>query len=201
MAKASLPNSNSKNKVCSVAGCALAARSKGYCSLHYARFKRTGDPLKVRYLLGTGNTPEARFWSRVDRSGTCWLWKGSTANDGYGSVTWNGRLYRCSHVAIFLTHGQWPARFVLHKCDNPPCVNPEHLYEGGHVENSQDKVSRGRQSRGEKHGNSKLTEMQVVEIKKLIAARATQTEIARRFGVDQSAISLIATGKMWQHVK
>jgi hypothetical protein len=91
----------------------------------------------------------ARFWARVDRSGDCWVWTGSVAKKGYGLV--KVRLgYRQSksmqthRVSFALATGAFPAGMVLHHCDNPPCVRPDHLYAGTAADNAQDRKRRGR---------------------------------------------------------
>lgn len=140
-----------------------------------------------------------RFWEKVDKRGTCWLWTAYRDRDGYGKL--QGRHgeapMHAHHVAIFLTKGRWPKQMVLHKCDNPSCVRPSHLFEGTAQDNSSDMVSKGRTRapRGEKNGRSKLTKKLVRVIR---TSTETQAALARRIGVHQSTISLVRSRRTWR---
>lgn len=87
-----------------------------------------------------------RFWLRVDRSGDCWRWTGTHKATGYGRLSWGGRRAAPAHrVAWELTHGVIPdGVHVLHRCDNPTCVNPAHLFLGTHADNMSDRREKGR---------------------------------------------------------
>jgi hypothetical protein len=90
-----------------------------------------------------------RFWSKVDIRGPneCWPWKAYRTKKGYGRFSFNGRkdhkVVRANRCAFFLTHGYWPEN-GLHTCDNPPCCNPAHVYDGTPKQNTADMLSRGR---------------------------------------------------------
>jgi hypothetical protein len=87
-----------------------------------------------------------RFWSKVDKSGECWLWTAYRDHSGYGIFGLNGRNQRAPRVAYELLVGPIPqGMYILHSCDNPPCVNPSHLRVGTNLENVQDKMNRGRE--------------------------------------------------------
>lgn len=93
-----------------------------------------------------------RFWSKAFQPGPdeCWTWMRGTFRKGYGEFRWKGRSWLAHRVAYLLTHGVLtPGLNVLHTCDNPPCVNPAHLYEGTCQQNSDDMVARNRQARGD----------------------------------------------------
>jgi hypothetical protein len=102
-----------------------------------------------------------------------------------------------------LNFGEIPPRmFVCHRCDNPACINLEHLFLGTNQENMKDMKEKGRQAKGSKQGNSKLNEKQVLEIKRDLAeTNLTNREIGKKYGVSKDAISNIKTGKRWSHVK
>lgn len=89
-------------------------------------------------------TPE-QFWARVERGDGCWLWQGMTISGGYGRVGWRGMKAVAHRVAWELTYGPIPeGLWVLHRCDNPPCCNPEHLFLGSRLDNIADMVAKGR---------------------------------------------------------
>jgi len=149
---------------------------------------------------------EERFWHKVDRRGEdeCWPWLGSIGKHGYGF------LYRgkedggmvTSHRASWLIHNGpiEDGLFVLHHCDVRECVNPRHLYLGDVRDNARDAVARGRVPRGERAGASKLTESDVIEIRRLSGEGVLQREIAERFGIQRGQVSRIVHRHQWRHV-
>ncbi len=144
------------------------------------------------------------FLSHVadDHSG-CLVWTGCNIH-GYGRVTIGGKLFSSHRVAWEIANGPIPdGQVVRHKCDNPPCVNPEHLELGTYKENSGDMVARGRSNgpRGERSGNAVLTLKNVSVIKQhLIAGTKTQAELARTYDCSVSAINAIRLNITWRCV-
>ena len=143
---------------------------------------------------------ESRFSGMIDKNGLllhpdlgqCWGWKGSVDKHGYGQ--W-GRSEECNEsyahrVSWMLHYGPIPVcRHVLHRCDNPPCCNPEHLFLGDQDDNMKDAASKSRLPRDTKHHLNKLTIPQVLEIRRLLRrGELTQREIGERFGVTRGAI-------------
>src|SRR6266566_1485071 len=117
----------------------------------------------------------ALFWAKVDKAyGDCWIWTGSRDNYGYGLLTIQRRLYTASRVSYFIANGPIPnGMLVCHHCDNPPCVNPSHLFIGSHKRNIQDSLVKGRCAA------IKLTENQVREIRRRHREnRETDTSLA-----------------------
>ena len=148
----------------------------------------------------------ARFWEQVDRSAgddNCWPWTGRTRK-GYGYLALLGREVRATRIVWLLTYGSIGSELnACHRCDNPACVNPNHLFMGTHQENMDDMANKGRRAPaliGQKHPMAKLTDVDVREVKRLLAAGLSQHAIAAHFKVTQSTISWIATGKHWGHV-
>lgn len=144
-----------------------------------------------------------RLTSKIeyDPNGGCWLWSGLTHPFGHGTIGVNGKNTLTHRFAWTLWRGEIPAgRHVLHKCDVPQCVNPDHLYLGSDKENARDRVERGRQVRGSRNGRSKLTEAQVLSIRSRIAAGEQQKDIAADVGLVPSAISRIHTRENWPHL-
>jgi hypothetical protein len=148
----------------------------------------------------------ARFFRKVDYQGSvpgpcpslgpCWIWTGSRNGGGYGSIKVGGRTLLAHRFAWVLHHGQLTAdQQVLHRCDNPPCVNPRHLFLGNPAMNCDDKHSKGRQ--GPRTGNPRLTPEDVVAIRVAHAGGTKQTTLAKRFGVTQVNISRIILRKTW----
>lgn len=145
------------------------------------------------------------FWEcmTITESG-CWEWQGYREPAGYGQVRVERKLYKTHRYAFEQIHGHSP-EVVLHKCDNPPCCNPEHLIGGTHADNVADRVSKGRTRTGQIHGEAnnfaKLTADQVLAIRAAYAAGGiTQTDLARQYNVTQSAIYLIVNRKKWSHL-
>jgi hypothetical protein len=144
-----------------------------------------------------------RFNLHIDRSGDCWEWTASKFKSGYGIFTINKKPFRAHRIAFTLY--KMPSipdgLHVLHKCDNPSCVNPDHLFLGTHQDNMTDMCKKGRHVtnplKGETAVNSKLTDDQVKSIKK---DTRLQRIIAAEYGVHQVLISRIKTGKAWVHV-
>jgi hypothetical protein len=140
--------------------------------------------------------------ARVDDASSCWLWMGWRNKNGYGQV--KGGLYRnkTAHRVVW-THVNGPipdGLWVLHRCDNPPCVRPDHLFLGTPSDNAADMVAKGRQARGAMKSTTILTADQVREIRLLRAAGLRQKDIAERFGVCRATIGHILTGRQWTHV-
>lgn len=146
------------------------------------------------------------FWSNVDQSGgpdACWPWMRSKNHLGYGNVSWDGKVRRSHRVAYLLANGRWADGETMHICDNRACCNPAHLIEGTHADNMADMKAKGRRkgiNTGERNGRAKLTEVDVREIKRLLATGMSQDEIAFQYGVCQTQISKIERGKAWRDV-
>lgn len=114
---------------CSVEGCARPYRCSGYCDLHYRRWLNNGDPLAVSFIRGDD---EARLWSKVAVTPSCWLWQGNTDRDGYGCLEVAGRFTRAHRFAYELLVGPIPEGLTLDHvwergCRHHNCVNPAHL--------------------------------------------------------------------------
>jgi len=145
--------------------------------------------------------PMERFWPKVDKSGDCWEWTGCRHPEGYGRFNPYGEIIN-SHRFIFELEGSDipSGMIVCHHCDNPPCVNPDHLYLGTHMDNTRDKINRGNQLRGEDHPRSKLSEENVKEIRDGIANGIECKFFAKQFNLSTSNISSIKNRKSWKHI-
>lgn len=132
----------------------------------------------------------------------CWEWTGAKDWDGYGRMRIGGRRSARAHrIAWAIANRSDPGSlFVCHRCDNPSCVRPGHLYLGTALQNNRDKIERGRTNwaRGSRVGTSKLTDEQVEAVFALYkSGNVRQKDIARQFGVSQSAVQLVLSGKNW----
>lgn len=155
-----------------------------------------------------GPMESVRFWANVDKSGECWEWAGTRNKQGYGVVTAFG--CRSAHRASWTeANGPIPRGMVIcHKCDNPPCVRPDHLFLGTHAENMRDAISKGRmyfqkhpeKVRGEANRFAKLTNAQAISI---LQARmeelATCEELAKANGVSTVVVQDLLAGRGWKH--
>lgn len=153
-----------------------------------------------------------RFWKKVDRSGgpnACWPWLGTTNQQGYGICPTPGPGgSRLAHrVAYEMTNGFLPAgQCALHRCDNPPCCNPAHLWSGTRPDNSADMARKGRAGHagggpeGEANGAARLNPEKVVAIRAARARGRSLYRIADDFGVSRMTISKVVKRETWQHV-
>lgn len=178
------------------------------------------EKLAMQIDLTKYPTLEKRFWAKVDKTpghgpwGDCWIWTAFTNEKGYGKINPGGaglsplRAHRVSYV--FAYGPIEDAIKVLHRCDNPPCVRPAHLFIGTVADNQRDMVLKGRGSkgerhrarmqRGERHHNAKLTEGKVRDIRRRRSAGATYNELIKDFHVSKSVIACVVNRKTWTHI-
>ena len=155
---------------------------------------RTGRPeTPVRY----------RLLAKIDFDATpgCWEWSGAKVSQGYGLIKRkDGAQLRAHRVAYQLAYGEiLSGMLVCHRCDNPPCIRPSHLFLGSHDENMADMVIKGRSARmlGDSNGRAKLTTEAVVSIR---ASIGSYSRIARQYGVSPSAVGAIKRRERWAHL-
>lgn len=143
-----------------------------------------------------------RFMSYVDKTRNCWLWKRSTDTNGYGQFYIVKKKHVAHRFAWKMIRGSIPrGLFVLHRCDNPPCVNPKHLFLGTQADNIHDMMAKGRMRSyfggGEQNFQAKLTFKQVAEIRRLRGVRL-QRDIAANFGVSRKTVGAIQRMETWK---
>lgn len=152
-----------------------------------------------------------RFWSKVDRGGPddCWRWQGTVTTGGYGTMrlTKGGRAQvTASRIAFYVATGHHPGDlFVCHRCDNPICVNPAHLFVGSQKDNMQDCAIKGRCRTGDlpkglAHHNARLDPLKVRAIRGRVRGGESMASVARAHGVSETAISRVVQGITWRHV-
>jgi transposase len=145
------------------------------------------------------------FLTFVDVSGSdgCWIWKGAKTPRGYGQARYFGKTWKAHRLSYLFHVGDIPEGMsVCHRCDNPTCVNPSHLFLGTHDDNMQDMRAKGRNvaQPGTKNGRAKLTRNDVIAIREMAATGTRTGTIARQFGVSGQTVFGIVTGREWKHV-
>lgn len=148
---------------------------------------------------------EERFWDHVEAGSPdgCWEWAGAKVH-GYGFLRGGigrPRWVKAHRLSWEIAHGEPvpEGRQVLHHCDNPPCVNPAHLYVGGYAENMRDRAvrDRGKEQRGSSNTNAKVSDADVAAIRETIKTGRSQAEVGRMFGLSQPQVSRIVRGVSW----
>ncbi len=160
----------------------------GRSSMRRPRFKNTAENV-------------SRFFKRSDPD-SCWEWFGYRHRQGYGRFGLNGKFVLAHRHVYEQAFGKIPKGMsVCHSCDNPPCVNPNHLFLGTHQENMHDAATKRRFVHGAKSPLAKLTDEKVRLIRSLyMAGGISQRKIAKMFGVSSSGIARIISRKLWSHV-
>ncbi len=141
-----------------------------------------------------------RFHAKYQRRGDheCWFWASNKQLNGYGTFTVGNRPVKAHRIAYELAYGLIPdGMSILHRCDQPDCVNPAHLFVGDHTANMRDAANKRRLS-VPRPNKQRLTDAQCDEIVALVAAGAKQLDVARDFGVSRTLVSLLANGKRRQ---
>jgi hypothetical protein len=163
--------------------------------------------MKLNEIPRLTEKDKKRFFDKVKKTKGCWEWIASKNQYGYGHFWINKFLFLASHRISWMIHnGKIPKGIcVLHHCDNPSCVRPDHLWLGTKGDNAIDMVRKGRNKygdvRGEKNGCAKLVKKQILKIKKLwITKKFIQKELAKNFGISQQQISRILNRNRWKHV-
>lgn len=160
-------------------------------------------PSHLKSTLAKGTDLE-RFLSRLSVRKECWEWTGSIGKGlkNYGRFKVDGGWVFAHRYAWFLATGHAPPNdlMVRHTCDNPPCVRPSHLLLGTHLDNVADKVARGRQPRGVTHPLAKLTEADVIAIRKASAGGESYSALGRQYGVTFHNIRRICLRLTWPHI-
>jgi hypothetical protein len=215
-----------ETKICEVCGKSFRTRTATqagrYCSRPCYAKARTLEPIPCAYcgVMFTPNkttsiycgkpcsnraralSPQERFWRHVARTPECWLWTGGKSGDGYGAFTVEaGKQVGAHRYAYMLHYGDPGDQHVLHECDNPICVRPQHLFIGVHQDNVDDMVQKERHPHGEAHGMHKLTEDQVREIRsRYEGGGISTTKLAEEYGLNQKTVWEIIHRILWKHV-
>jgi len=179
--------------ICKQPGCDRPHKARGWCQLHYRRWRMHGDPSRGRAPL------QERFWKFVDKRSDdeCWPWLGYKDVAGYGRIGFKHVPQLASRVSYELHFGTIPqGNVVCHACDNPECVNPSHLWLGSQKDNLRDMYRKGRNNHARK-----LTTTQAREARRLRERGWSYQRIGNRYGVTREAIRAICVGRNWKHLR
>jgi hypothetical protein len=145
--------------------------------------------------------PLRRFWSRVRKTDGCWDWTGAPDNKGYGHISIERRKVLVHRFVYALERGAIPAGIdVLHSCDNRACVNPDHLFLGTQVDNTRDMIAKGRHARGERMGNTHLTDADAQRIRELHRQGLRPKQLSAMFDVTPQVVGNIVAHRTWRHL-
>ena len=187
---------------CKIDHCSYEVFAKGLCSRHYQAQRKYGDPLKVVQKQHHGLTLKDRFFRYVRQTDGCWEWLSYIDPQGYGRLNYKGRPMLASRISYLIHFGEIPeGQGVCHKCDNPSCTNPDHLFLGTQADNVADMHSKGRGRKrgmkGTEHHHSKLTDDDVRAIRQ---SAESDSSLAKQYSVSRPTIYAIKRGLTWKHV-
>lgn len=146
---------------------------------------------------------ESDFMWQVFFTTGCWLWGGEYTDHGYGFYDIGGKKVGAHRVSYMIANGAIPkGALVCHRCDNPSCVNPEHLFLGTHLDNCRDKIRKGRANpaKGMRSAHAKLTNAKVREIRKKRSEGAKIVRLAEEYGVGYGCIERVVHRQSWKHI-
>ena len=194
-------------KLCGIKGCDLPVLALGLCNKHWQRNRKYGSPMATKSHSGAmkGLSAKERFDLQIKLTDGCWLWAAATDKDGYGRFrgVYDGIAHTIAHRYSWELHNKQhipKGMFVCHKCDNPRCVNPDHLFLGTPKENTQDMIAkdRRRNPKGEQVKKAILKESDVLLI---LADARPYAQIAADYGVAATTIGSIKSRHSWSHLE
>ncbi len=187
---------------CLIEGCEREWIARHLCKKHYRQVTQEGRLAEFGKRFPPILT-DTDFWQRAiitANPAKCWEWQRGFEAGGYGHAHIKGKQWKAHRYSWFLTAGYDSKVNICHRCDNPKCINPNHLFEGDHKANSQDMVNKGRVQRGEKHYLSNLSEQDVLTIRSMVGDGSTHQSVADQFNVVRETVSQIIQRKTWKHI-
>ena len=185
-------------RICSIEGCEKPHKARGWCMTHWSRWSKTGDPGPAERLVATADMTPLERLTRIGWTVTatgCWEWNGARHRQGYGHIQIDGVVLLAHRVSLEAHTGPIPEGLIAcHLCDNPPCINPDHLYAGTYSENSIDRHARGpkNQPRGDAHWHVTIPESERVKLRERYAlGGVTHRALAAEYGVHRVTIGRI----------
>lgn len=188
-------------KLCTFEGCDRPCGGGArICYGHQYQKYKSKNPM--RPIVGHRRPLLERIWEQVEKTPTCWLWKGGSVDkDGYGLISILDRNFRVTRALWVEIHGPIePGLIVCHKCDVPACVNPDHLFLGTVGDNAKDMVQKGRSRAGERNNGAKFTAHDVIDMRTLHAFGAVPVAIRAAFGVSKTQLRRILDRESWRGV-
>lgn len=150
-----------------------------------------------RCMYDSWTRPTVNFWKHVRKGGSCWEWTGYRMDKGYG-IAWDGKKRWLAHrYSYTMVHGDPGDKLICHKCDNPRCVRPDHLFIGTQADNMKDAATKDRVAHGDRHSKAKLTSKSAATIVSAVLSGTPQRQVAFRHGVSPATVCLIMQGKIW----
>jgi hypothetical protein len=198
-------NSKRVSKMCSICGKEFLTRGKKVTTCSRKCASTIANKTWWANRLNSQEYIDKCLWSKINKAGEddCWEWQGHRDLKGYGTLIFFGKRVLAHRVICKLTHEDFDEGLLAcHKCDNPPCCNPNHLYPGTYKDNSNDKHQRGRAniSKGENNGRAKITAAQVIELRNLFAGGMTKGALATKYGLTWSTVDKIVKNQLWKEV-
>lgn len=187
---------------CSVPDCERPSFGKGFCTMHYQRHKRGIAVGGAERLIATTEQHNAALNDALSAGDACVIWPFGKDTFGYGCVTHNGKKDRTNRTQWERANGQTVPKgmVVRHTCDNPSCINPNHLIIGTQAENIADQAARGRKAVGAMKGGAKLTDEIVRSVRQRKNNGETLRDMALEFGVSEGTLSQAYRRDTWRHV-
>lgn len=186
-------------RICSITGCDKPHVARGWCNAHHKRWRRHGDPIAGKTPYGE---PHAFFEQALIADTTeCINWPFAKTSDGRSQIWVNGRLRLAARIICERAYGTppTPQHEAAHSCGNghQGCINPKHLRWATRAENQSDRIIHNTHNRGERNGQAKLTESDVLNIRRRVSLGETQAAMARYYGVGETTIGHIVRGESW----
>ena len=192
-----------KDRICSIPECGKPVLARGWCSTHWKRWRKYGDPL-TKKSASNGDLLEWVTSAADSKEDGCIIWPFGSNGNGYGRLRYDGKYEYAHRIVCRIAHGDPSPQSpnALHRCGNGSkgCVNPQHLYWGDQKQNRADCVAHGRANTGSRNGASKLSAEAVQSIRTELALGRSTADLGKQFGVCQQTVSDISTGKTWRHL-